>query len=266
MEQYLDQLVEAIEHRHSVRTYEAIAVSEELLASIRSYIEECTKEFGDAIRISFIENKDNKVKLGTYGVIKGASYFLAAACKNGAYDEFKLGYALEKIVLYCTSIGLGTVWLGGTYKKSSFAEVMNLESNEEIKIVVPFGYEAEKKSMVAKLMGDNSKKRKDFGDIYFEKDAKTPLTREQAGKYEEALEKMRFAPSAINKQPWRVIKDGNTLHFCVTDVKAYRKIDLGIGMSHFHLMVEQQGIEGEFVRMSNVACEPFTYVVSWVEK
>lgn len=33
-----------------------------------------------------------------------------------------------------------------------------------------------------------------------------PLEKEEAGNYEAALEMVRIAPSASNKQPWRILK------------------------------------------------------------
>ena len=64
-----------------------------------------------------------------------------------------LGYSLEKVILYCTSLGLGTVWLGGTFNKGNFAKAVNLKENEILPIVSPVGYEGGKKSLFAKVVG-----------------------------------------------------------------------------------------------------------------
>lgn len=265
MEQNLQQLVETIEKRHSVRTYKPVEIPAEMTDKLKNYIEEVQRPYKESVRIVFLDqvDKGKQGKLGTYGMIKGANYFLAAACKQGEYDQTILGYVLEQIVLYATSLGLGTVWIGGTYKKSSFASAMNLKEGEEIKIVVPIGYEAEKKSLVARLMGDNSKKRKEFGSIFFEQEIENPLTKEKAGKYKTALNMLRLAPSANNQQPWRVIKEGNMLHFCLVDEKGGHKIDLGIALAHFDLVMKVQGITGKFEKRSGVKCGTFSYVVSW---
>lgn len=261
----IQELVAAMEERHSVRTFSAQAPSQEVLSMVRTYMEELNKEYEEDFRIELINTKDAG-KLGTYGVIKGASYYLAVACKLGTYAQVTLGYAVEKLVLYCTSLGLGTVWVGGTYNKSNFAKAMELKEDEKIVIIVPFGYEAEKKSMIARLMGDNSKRRKAFGEIFFDKNVDTPLTEQAADKYAEALTKVQFAPSAVNKQPWRVVKDGTRLHFYATDMEGYHKTDLGIALAHFHLAVQEQGIQGEFKRVEEHVDTPFSYLVTWVEK
>lgn len=71
-------------------------------------------------------DSDKDLKLGTYGVIKGANHFLIAACENDDLSLMALGYTFEKLVLYCTSLCLGTVWLGGTFNKGEFAKAINL--------------------------------------------------------------------------------------------------------------------------------------------
>lgn len=54
----------------------------------------------------------NGEKLGTYGVIKGAQDFIAASVGKGELSLEALGYTFEELILYVTSLGLGTCWLG----------------------------------------------------------------------------------------------------------------------------------------------------------
>ena len=51
---------------------------------------------------------------------------------------------------------------------------------------------------------------------------------------------MRLAPSAVNKQPWRIVIDGKNAHFYVKHDKGYttpeydlQVIDVGIALYHF---------------------------------
>ena len=50
------------------------------------------------------EKYDGVVKLGTYGVISGAKYYLVAACEKKDFAYEALGYTFEKAILYCTSL------------------------------------------------------------------------------------------------------------------------------------------------------------------
>ena len=143
---------------------------------------------------------------------------------------------------------------------------MNLNEKEILPIVSPVGYEGGKKSLIATLFGDNSKKRKDFSEICFDKNFNTTLTNSAAGKYFEPLEMLRFAPSAINKQPWRILKDDDNIHFYLSNTKELNKIDIGIALCHFHLSAMDKNISGEFTSLSSIKNQDskFTYVISWI--
>ena len=67
---------------------------------------------------------------------------------------------------------------------------------------------------------------------------------------------VRWAPSATNKQPWRLVVDGNRIHFYEEKTKGYdreeigdvQKIDLGIAMAHFEIGANETGQKGRFVQ------------------
>ena len=60
---------------------------------------------------------------------------------------------------------------------------------------------------------------------------------------------MRLAPSAVNKQPWRIVAADGGFHFYEKQDKGYvsektgdlQKIDVGIALCHFVLGLEEQG-------------------------
>lgn len=61
---------------------------------------------------------------------------------------------------------------------------------------------------------------------------------------------VRLAPSAVNKQPWRVVLDKNGVHFYLKRTKGYvseaagdlQKIDLGIALCHFALAAKENAV------------------------
>ena len=263
---------EIIKSRHSVRTYENNELPKDVLNKVKTYIDEINNSkgiFGDKIRINLIEkNDENKeTKLGTYGVIKGANYYLTAAYDKsddkGLYD---IGYLLEKVVLYCTDLGLGTVWLGGTFNKSKFAEAINLKDNELLSIVCPFGIEADKKTFVAKMFGVNTNKRKDFTSLFFKDNFDTTLSYEESGEYGEVLENIRLAPSALNNQPWRIVKEDNNLHIYSDGKIDMNKVDIGIALCHLELTASEKGLNGKFEILKDKVSDKFEYVISWIDE
>lgn len=259
-----------IKARHSVRNYNNSPLSENIIEKIESYIKNIENPFNKKTKIKLVKKDEtnNDIKLGTYGVIKGADTFLVSACENDDLSLIALGYTLEKVILYCTSLGLGTVWLGGTFNKGGFAKAINLKENETLPIVVPVGYEGGKKSIIATLFGNNNNNRKPYSELFFNKNFDSPLNPSDSAAYLEPLEMLRLAPSAVNKQPWRVLKEDNSLHFYITSTKGLTKIDIGIALCHFHLTSIEDNINGEFKVLDYEKYKDnknFTYIISWIK-
>ncbi|MCC3866659.1 nitroreductase family protein [Terrisporobacter mayombei] len=260
-------ITEIIKARHSVRTYKDIELSKDIIEKIESYLKEINNSegiFGGKIRVNLIEKDDNETKLGTYGVIKGATYYLTAAYDKSEMGLYDLGYLFEKVVLYTTSLNLGTVWLGGTFNKGKFANAIDLKNNEVLPIVSPVGVEADKKSFIAKVFGSNTDKRKAFNEIFFKNNFDTPLAYEEAGDFGEVLENVRLAPSAVNKQPWRIVKENDNFHIYNEGKIEMSKIDMGIALCHFHLSAKEKGLKGEFKVLNDKESDKFKYLVSWI--
>jgi hypothetical protein len=101
-----------------------------------------------------------------------------------------------------------------------------------------------RESMMRK--GVKADSRLPFEELFFSGSFDTPLTPGEAGKLKEALEMVRLAPSAVNKQPWRAVVCGDRVHFYETRGKVrvsadwdIQRIDLGIALCHFALAAEE---------------------------
>lgn len=260
-------ITEIIKARHSVRNYENRPLSNDLVQKIEKYIDNLDNPFNKNIKVKLLkkDTPDKEFKLGTYGVIKGASYYLAVACKKEDFCFEALGYTFEKVVLYCTSLGLGTVWLGGTFNKGEFAKAMNLSDDEILPIVSPVGYEGGKKSMIATLIGNNNSKRKKYSELFFDNSFNNPLSKNLSKEYIGALEMVRVAPSSVNKQPWRVVKINNDFHFYNVSKRDMNKIDIGIALCHFHLTLLESGINKKFEFKNPKIDTNYDYVISLVD-
>lgn len=268
---------DAVKKRISVRTYDKRPVSDETKKKILSYAESVTNPFGPKARFRLIEKEaaDNGEKLGTYGVIKGAGLYIGAAIEDTPCSMEALGYEFEHLILYITSLGLGTCWLGGTFNKSGFRKSMQVKENELFPAITPVGYPSDKRSIVDKLFRGSSKgdRRKDWSEIFFKNDFTTPLSREDAKEYAYPLDMLRLSPSAVNQQPWRVIYDGNVFHFFEkhsmkrneNSTVDLQRLDTGIALCHFHLAAMQSALNGRFERKDGVNVPAgMSYIISWV--
>ncbi len=264
--------------RRSVRTYEERPLSKEDKEKITSYIAALSNPFSVKVSIGLLEKKSaaNGEKLGTYGVIKGAGDYLGAAVTEGELSLEALGYTFEKLILYAASLGLGTCWLGGTFNRSGFSEAMGIKENELFPAISPIGYPQDKKRITDTLTRWIAKadKRKGWEELFYQDDFSHPLTETEAGDYAFPLEMLRLAPSAVNKQPWRVVKEKNNCHFYKTknaeDTKTridIQRVDVGIAACHFHVAALEKKLPGEFKKLTNPGIqspEQLQYIFSWV--
>ena len=254
-------IVETIQKRHSVRTYQERMLSTQDREALLDCISRLDNPFGIPVHKYIIEKKlrgDCK-KLGTYGVIKGASTFLGVSIPNVKLAPVAAGYEFENLILYATHIGLGTVWLAATFNRDNFSHAMNIPQEELFLAISPVGYPAARRSLTETLMRSTTKSssRKAWESLFYQQDFITPLTENMAGDYAIPLEMVRLAPSAKNAQPWRVRKDENSYHFYVTyksglseGEELIKRVDLGIALSHFHQTVMEHRLTGNFEFMS----------------
>jgi nitroreductase len=275
-------ITEIIKSRISVRTYEPIRLEENIKRNLNDYIQNMKGPFAGKVRFKIIDSDaalNSNIKLGTYGIIKGVSSFAASAVEEGDMNLEELGYELEGFVLYAASLGLGTCWMGGTFKKGEFAKALELKESELLPIVTPIGYPANSEGLVGTVMRRlaGSKNRKPWEELFFNLSFDNKLTKAEAGIYAEALEMVRLAPSASNKQPWRIVRDNDKLHFYLQHTKGYssalgfdmQRIDIGIAMCHLDFTLKEAGVEGQWkkskpeIKDMNELSE---YVVTWVGK
>lgn len=193
------------------------------------------RRFNDTLKISNDELDDieNKIK-GLIPLIDniGVKYSIVpreeTTCKRGEYclliyseekDNFLLniGYMFEQLDLYLASKDIGVCWYGmGKTQESEY---------EKLKFVI----------MMALGKGQPSEFRRDYTKC---KRKETKEIWSGVSGLESIAEVVKYAPSACNTQPWRVVYEKNKLKiYRITNVKSimpkdkvpfYNSIDMGI--------------------------------------
>ena len=172
-----------------------------------------------------------------------------------------------------TDLSLGTCWLGGTFTRSRFADRIALRADESLPAVIAVGHIADQPRWIDGLirLGAGSDKRKPWETLFFERTFTDPLSREAAGPYAVPLDMVRAAPSASNKQPWRIVKDAGRWHFYLQHTPNYKpdmqRIDMGIAMCHWALTAQERSLQGEWaVDPPPIAIpDPDTaYIATWL--
>lgn len=271
--------------RHSCRTFSPDLPEKDKIEKLLDFSKSIKGPFGgnarfEIVNIKNMENRGINVT-GTYGTIRGARLFVAGAIKKSENCMEEFGYIFEKLILKATELDLGTCWIGGVFNRTLFAKHIALAPDEVLPAISPLGYPAQKKSMAETIMrfSIGADRRKPWKEIFFDGNFKTPISFEKAGKYLDSLEMLRLAPSASNRQPWRIIKQSNqnVFHFFLCRSPGYNKIirevdlqriDMGIAMCHFELTSSEKGLKGSWKKM-NLNWAPLPerteYFISWSE-
>lgn len=249
----MNGIAELISKRRSVRTYDGRALDESTKEQLLSYANAIQNPFNIPVQFKFLDAKKDGL---TCPVVSGTELYVGGKIENVPKASVAFGYSFEEFVLYAQSLGLGTVWLGGTMNRSAFEQAMELGENEMMPCATPIGYTAKKMSIRENMMRKTIKadERLPFEELFFDGSFDTPLAKEKAAKYAEPLEMVRLAPSAVNKQPWRVVVADHAVHFYLKRSKGFghegkldmQMIDMGIALCHFALTAKENDLSIRF--------------------
>lgn len=283
-------ITDIIKQRFSCRAYQKLPISFEQARQLEIVIASLhTGPLHSPLRfeLALAEQHDPQALrgLGTYGLIKNPAGFIMGAVGQGINNLEDFGYRLEFIILYATSLGLDTCWLGGNFTKSSFSSKMKANKDEIVPAVASIGYGIDQIRSKDRLRQQvKSDTRQPWEKLFFQSDFRTPLSKDAAASYAIALEMLKLAPSGHNYQPWRVVKADNCFYFYVQRTPGYgpgsamfvllgvadlQRMEIGIAMCHFELAARQNGLTGEWI-VSDPLIEKsdhtLEYIVTWQEK
>lgn len=262
-------IIDAIKARRSVRTYDVHAVEEDILLQLLADTALCGNPFGIPVSFRFLNAKEHGLLCP---VVTGTELYVGGKIQNVPFANAAFGYSFEMFVLRAQALGLGTVWLGGTMNRSAFEKAMALDDGEMMPCASPLGYPAAKQSVREAMMRKAIKadERLDFETLFFDGDSTTPLSREKAGDLAMPLEMVRLAPSAVNKQPWRVIVKDGAAHFYCKRSKGFhgehldmQMVDMGIALCHFDAAGKECGLKMTFVQKDPGLTTDMEYVGSY---
>lgn len=232
-----------------------------------NYMRESRNPFSLPVEIKFLEAKKYGLQCP---VAAGVELFVGGKIGCTTNSSLAFGYSFESFILFAQSLGLGTVWLGGTMNRSAFEAAMELKDNELMPCASPIGYAADKMSLREAMMRKAIKadERFPFEVLFFRDSFSTPLTHESAAELALPFEMVRLAPSAVNKQPWRIVVCDKSVHFYLKRSKGFsysekldmQTIDMGIALCHFDLSLRECGIECRFLQRNPQLSQDMEYI------
>ena len=244
----MPEISELIKSRKSVRSFDGNPLHPEDRDRLEQYMGTIVNPFGVPVRFVLLDAKEHGL---SSPVLAGETLYAAGMVEKGPDADVAFGFSFEKLVLYAWSLGIGTTWIGGTMKRELFEKAAGLRTNEMMPCVTPLGYPAKKRSVKETLMrkGAGADGRMSTEKLFFDGTWGVPLLLSGQDGLKELAEMVRWAPSAVNRQPWRIIRKDGVFHFYEKKDKGYvsdktgdlQRVDLGIALCHFMSGMESLG-------------------------
>ena len=269
----MEHTEDVIRARRSVRTFDGKPLSPSDLESLSAFAEQIDNPYGIPVEFRFLDATKQKLPCP---IVTGTNHFVGGKVRKVPHMEEAFGYTMETLVLYAQSLGIGSVWIGGTMDRPAFEQAMELTGEERMPCMSPLGYPAAKRSIKETMMRKaiHADSRELFTSLFFDGSFGKPLTREKACQLAVPLEMVRLAPSAVNRQPWRVVVTERAAHFYLKHTKGFvsqpvgdmQKIDVGIALCHFDLCAQERKIPAQFtVHNPGLQTDPDTeYIGSYL--
>lgn len=196
--------LELLKNRHSVRSYTTETIPTAILNKLRAEVTMTnTHEQGLKFQIITDDPEPFKAFSRSYGSFINPRNYLAAVVDTAAPNvEERAGYFAERFAIKAVELGLGTCFVGGTYNSSVVKA--QLRAGEKVLFIVIFGYELEKKRVLARVTERIFHHKQMAIEDFFEPREDLSNALEKYPLLREGLEAVACAPSALNKRPARV--------------------------------------------------------------
>lgn len=212
------EILEAMQARHSVRSYLDKKIPEEIISALQSEIDRCNREGDLHIQMVIDEPKAFDGMMAHYGKFTGVQNYIALIGKKSGDLEERIGYYGERIALKAQTLGLNTCWVAMTFSKGAAKKYCTVSAGEKLACVLSFGY--------GTTQGVPHKSKPT--DVLCNTAAPLPDW------FRAGMEAAMLAPTATNQQKFFVQLSGDTAVITATG-GFYSKIDLGIVKYHFEM-------------------------------
>lgn len=171
------------------------------------------------------------------GAVIGCRRYIAVVIdKTVPHARTYAGMAGEWFVLAAGTLGLGTCWVSGSFRRRHVQ--VETGKNEKVVAVIALGVPAEEIRGV--------RRRKSLSEICRSDPAAWPIWAFNAAEY------VRIAPSAINRQPWRFAFAGRSL--MLLRIPMADDLDMGIALLHMLIALEGRPFHLAFGEDKEAAC------------
>ncbi len=219
----MEDILELMKKRHSVRQYLDKPIPEEIRAELDAYAAELNKNGGLNMQILYDEPDCFNSFMAHYGKFEKCANYISIVGKKAPGLEERGGFYGEMLVLKAQELGLNTCWAAMTHGKS---RAVTAAGETEV-IVIALGY--------GKTQGVPRKSRS-AADV-------SNITADSPDWFARGIEAALLAPTAVNQQKFRFERNGNRVSAKAGLIGACLRIDLGIVKCHFELAAGKENFE-----------------------
>lgn len=211
----MDSVMDLIRARHSVRQYESKPIPQALRKELDACAAELNRQGSLHMQIIYNEPACFQSRMAHYGRFENCANYIALVGQKALDLDERCGYYGEKLVLKAQALGLNTCWVALTHGKSKAV----LADGETEVILISLGY--------GKTQG-SPRKSKSAAEV-------SNLGDDAPHWFRRGVEAALLAPTAVNQQKFKLIRDGSTVTAKAGLIGPCLKIDLGIVKCHFEL-------------------------------
>ena len=194
--------------------------------------------------------------LGAYGRLVTPPHVLLPVSPNTSLALIDQGYRMQQVVIRLYQRGIGSCYLGTLKNQETIRSHFNLPENTITGALLVYGYPSQSlpgktfNRVFRSAMGSN--RRLPMQDLFFTDTFDNPSRPPE--QLRQILEAGRFAPSAVNAQPWRFLLSDRTLFLFATrenkkysvSGKNYAFFDSGLCMANISLAMQALNIQGRW--------------------
>lgn len=239
-------LYENIFRRKSNRKFSQEKLSDDVIKKIRSFMTGIPITDKDICLNAhlIIDGEHLYEKLNIIGRVQAPHYVVITGIRNPK-SLINAGFAMEYLVLYLTSIGISTCYIGMKPDTTKLAKLLDIKNDEESLIILALGDSSVPSEVYRKT---ESFKRHTLKDLI--------LSGYQTSDVNQILEAARLSPSAQNTQPWRFKTENKEISIYKKRldfisrklIKDLSYVDIGICLCHIKLAAENLKYKVEIIR------------------
>lgn len=205
-------ITKAMRERHTVRRYADKPIPADIVQKLEERIALDNDTYGTAVKLMVDDARAFNAALKLV-LAKGVRNYLILSGDDAPDLEERLGWCSADIMLYAQELGLNSWWVGGTFSRGA---VSKLVADKKVIGIVALGYGVTQGKPHKSKTPDQVSEYKGEAPVWFK----------------EGVEAALLAPTALNRQAFRIEGEGNRVSI-IYEKGAFSGADLGLVKYHF---------------------------------